>query len=112
MKKYIKSSTDFEQEEFEEMVRPVVDALDEINDIQRDRCNCSITYNFGVDENGSITAGVDIHLYGEEDNSQVDAVKGQVEEVFDKYGYKLDPRFKVNPGKTYFGDVHYQIIKE
>ena len=37
-------------------------------------------------------------------------VVDEVVKVLDSYGFVLDPAFKVNPGKTWMGNIHMQVI--
>ena len=70
-----------------------------------------MTYSFGVDDNGSITGGVDFDRAGNSELSE-EEIKSRFEEIFDENGFELDKRFKVNPGKTWLGNTHYQIIEK
>ena len=88
-------------------VQPMADAIHKAEDDGEGKFY--VTYNFGIDDNGAITGGVDIRCRKDEYEEQA---KATLEDIFNKYGYELDSRFKVNPGKTLFGGTHYQVIKK
>ena len=49
-------------------------------------------------------------IYNEKLVEAPQEVVDEVVKVLDSYGFVLDPAFKVNPGKTWMGNIHMQVI--
>lgn len=90
-----------------QIAEPLANALDELTD--RDD-GFYITYSIGMDDNGTVTGGVDFELF--QSSRTEEEAKAEIERVFDENGFELDRRYKTNPGKTLFGRTHYQIIEK
>ena len=105
---YGEEDEDEEYRRLRRTIKPVVDALHEFEGDMRD---FRMTYNFGIDDTGSVTGGVDFDMAGDSRLSE-DEIKSRFEEIFDENGFELDRRFKVNPGRTWLGSTHYQIIEK
>ena len=96
-----------------DQIREQVDALtDDIDAFEGDLEKCSVTWNFGEDENGDLTGGIDLrpHPSVEDDEEACKELCSELEAIFRRNGFDLDDRFK-NPRKGLFGSYHYQIIK-
>lgn len=108
MKKYINEAID-EYEILQQVAEPFVNAL---NKIESNEDNCYITWNFGFDKDGCVTAGVDLRLHPkfETDEKIENELKSKVEEAIKIFGFELDPNIiHDNPSKNIFGGWHYQI---
>lgn len=103
-----------ESEEDIELIRKVSEPLsNELDELEGDRDEFYVTWNFGLDGQGNVTAGVDVnpHPRFNHDPQKIEEIKAKVESAFEHNGFKLDDNFKENPGKTLFGAIHYQIKK-
>lgn len=103
-----------ESEEDIELIRKVSEPLsNELDELEGDRDEFYVTWNFGLDGQGNITASVDVnpHPRFNHDPQKIEEIKAKVESAFEHNGFKLDDNFKENPGKTLFGAIHYQIKK-
>lgn len=90
-----------------DIIEPLVNALD---DIEKNFKDCYITWNFGRNRDGKMTAGVDVSFYKE----QNDEVINTVERIFEEYGYIPDASlgYDKGPRQNVFGHgYHYQIIE-
>lgn len=91
-----------------DIIEPLVNALD---DIEKNFKDCYITWNFGRNRDGKMTAGVDVSFYKE----QNDEVINTVERIFEEYGYIPDASlgYDKGPRQNVFGHgYHYQIIEQ
>lgn len=94
------------REELKERVEPLIDEIDEFEAANRN--DCYITWNFGQDRDGNVTAGVDLVVDGEDVSEE--NIKDSLEAIFKKHGFGLDDNIKhENPIKTLMGAWHYQI---
>ena len=94
------------REELKERVEPLIDEIDEFEAANRN--DCYITWNFGQDRDGNVTAGVDLVVDGEDASEE--NIKDSLEAIFKKHGFGLDDNIKhENPIKTLMGAWHYQI---
>lgn len=87
--------------------------IDDLLDMEGNKEEFYATLNLGKAADGSITGAVDIHIHPKykNDQSKIDEIKTGVEAIFENHGFELDDRFDINPGKTLFGAIHYQIKK-
>ena len=96
------------------VAEPFVDALDELEDRGEE---VEITWNFGFDRDGNVTAGVDLRptpriTKAKKTDELFKTVLPQFEKLMKQYGFVLDDNIKhENPNKNIFGGYHYQIKK-
>lgn len=111
-------------ERIETLIKPFTNVLDEFEDKNWD--DFSITWNFGVNTNDKITAGLDIRFnprFRDEKTKKIDEETlkpflTELEEIIDNNGFELDNvngyDYKIKgPQESIFGDSrHYQIIEK
>ena len=96
------------------VAEPFVDALDVLEDRGEE---VEITWNFGFDRDGNVTAGIDLRptpriTKAKKTDELFKVVLPQFEKLMKQYGFVLDDNIKhENPSKNIFGGYHYQIKK-
>ena len=100
---------DWDTNDIEKRVRFLISDL---NELEGDMSEFYVTWNFGEDENGDLTGGVDIRFNKDikNDEKACSEICSKVEQIFKDNWFELDQRY--TSGKDYFGSYHYQIIDE
>lgn len=96
------------------VAEPFADALSELEDRREE---LYITWNFGFDKYGDITAGVDLRpspriRKANKTDELFKIILPKFEALMDEYGFELDSNIKhKNPSQNLSGGWHYQIKK-
>ena len=103
---------DKEDDDFETLKATVKNMTNDFKDVEGDLSDFYMTWNFGYNNDGFVTGGIDIRMNDRNDLDKAEEAKKKVEAIFAKNGFELDKTFTKNPGKTLFGGIHYQIISK
>lgn len=103
---------DKEDDDFETLKATVKNMTNDFKDAEGDLSDFYMTWNFGYNNDGFVTGGIDIRMNDRNDLDKAEEAKKKVEAIFAKNGFELDKAFPKNPGKTLFGGIHYQIISK